>query len=126
MSDESTKRLHELEFRRGRLDGEQNNPPQVLTGAYMDGYAEGREHARHRTLTPGGMPAFKESAAPRTPVAVPPRVIERLSVHLIDPLHVLAQPAAAWGGKSALDHVREGGTWDEVMQAFERLFSLSR
>jgi len=119
MSNEKDEAERRREFTRGKADGERGLPPTALVGPYMDGYVEGKDHAHHRSMTPGGMPAM---LAPR-PVTVPPRVIERLGIFLIDPLLVLSKPAAAWGGKSALDHVREGGTWDEVMQAFELLFT---
>jgi len=117
MSDENSKKLYDMEFRRGRLDGESGEPPSSLVGPYMEGYIDGRSAAHNRTATPGGMPAVR---VPETP-PVPYDVINRLRNSLLDPMAVLTRPAKAWGNKSAVEYVRDGGSWGEVVLAFENL-----
>jgi hypothetical protein len=41
------------------------------------------------------------------------------------PEDILSRPAAIWGGKSALQAVRDSDrTWDEVLATYEQLFEM--
>lgn len=111
MSDERSKK-GDPEYKLGEMDGRAGRPPAALVGAYMEGYVAGKA-AVHRLLTPSGVEKARE---------VPEYVVEHLKEYLIDPESVLRRPADHWGGRSAVEYVESGASWDEVLRVFDRLF----